>query len=228
MMTGTSLRLAQPAADLEPVDARAASGRARPGRRGSSRIDAQRRSRRRAASPTSWPRGAQVGHHHLADGGVVVDDEHPGHRLLLRVDRAAPSDVATATPTTVSAASTHPAEPRSGGRAGWGCPAGRRSGRAPGPPAASPSRAPRARPRPAPGAGRRQQPARGQRRRSSTSGREHAVVQHHAAGEPEPRRPRGSSQPRSSSRPRAVHRRRRRRAAPTQRSRAITRSPPAG
>ena len=33
-----------------------------------------------AASSTSCPRGPQVGHHHLADGVVVVDHQHAGHR----------------------------------------------------------------------------------------------------------------------------------------------------
>ena len=64
----------------------------------------------------------QVGHHHLAHGVVVVDDEHAGHQPHLRsVVRRRAGAATTTTATTSAAKPSH--SRRRGGPAGSGCPA---------------------------------------------------------------------------------------------------------
>ena len=139
------------------------------------------------------PVGAEVGHHDLAHGRVVVDDQHARQGRHLPPVAAGPhaASPATTPDDSTSAASAQPARRGRGGRAASGCRRGRRTGPAPAPRHghASPhDQADRGR-----GARRRREQPRAEQAASpSTSGGSTASCDDHPAASHD-RRPRASS-----------------------------------
>ena len=155
--------------------------------------------------------GAQVGHDDLPHGRVVVDHEDSGHGHLPAPSRAYERGRPRPARTT-SASEREPARPGSRGRAGSGCRRARRTGRAPGPRAASTAPSTTspttAGARAATGAAARRRP----RSHRAPAGAQHEVVQHHARRQPDRRRRPAGRCPAGSA---AARRRTRRRATPS-------------